>query len=93
MEILVADDKLRDEILNDAKIKADRIIKKADKEALDIIIGSDSEIIKFDDETKQTLEKYLIDEQKRIFASVDIEAKKRSLKIIGGVFEEIFEQR
>ena len=92
MEILQTDDKLREEIINDAKIKAERIIKKAKREAEEIIRNADLQI----ESTKKEYEKNTLGEAedliKLIFASIDIEVRKNITSISGDIVDEVFDR-
>jgi vacuolar-type H+-ATPase subunit E/Vma4 len=90
MEVLKTDDKLREEIINDAKVKTDRILKKAQAEAEEIEKSSLEQIDKVDGEYKTSIQKEIDLEVKKIFASVDIEVKKKTLEITGNHIDDIF---
>ena len=92
MEILQSDDKLREEIINDAKNKAERLLKKSNSEIKELEENSKKEIEKFEEETKKSFEKFVEEEKTKIFASIDIDFQKKSLKIIGETIESIFEE-
>ena len=91
MEVLKTDDKLREEILNDAKNKIERINKKAKAEAEDIEKNTLVQIEKLEKEYGNIIQKEIDIESKKIFASVDIEVKKKNLEIIGNYIDEIFD--
>ena len=90
MEVLVADDKLRNEILSDAQAKAERIMKKADKDAAAAVAGMEEQTEQYEDKLKAEFAKFLEDAQHRVFAAVDIESKKAQIKYIGDVIDQIF---
>ena len=68
MEVIHSDDKLREEILNDARKKADRILKKSQKES-ELITGSIAK------ETKKFSEEYCE------LARNEIETRKKIIRI------------
>jgi len=90
MEVIKGDDKLRDEILNDAKNKAEKILKKANKDAEEIIKNIDVEIENYEKDTASLTMKSIEEERKKIFASIDIDVKKRRLSYVGNIIDEIF---
>jgi vacuolar-type H+-ATPase subunit E/Vma4 len=90
MEVLKTDDKLREEIINDAKSKVERVLKKAKTEAEDIQKGIQVQISKIDEDLKKGILKEIDAEIKKIFASVDIEVKKKTLEITGNYIDDIF---
>ncbi len=92
MEIIQTDDTLRKEILNDAKTKAERIIKKAEAEAVETNknIGTQLEKIKAEYEENIIGEAdAMID---LLFASVEVDAKKEIINICGSHVDDIFEE-
>ena len=91
MEVLVADDKLRNEILSDAEAKAQRIIKKAEKDAAAASAGLEEQTEQYEDKLKAEIAKFLTDAEHRVFAAVDIESKKAQIHYVGQVIDEIFE--
>ena len=91
MEVLVADDKLRNEILSDAQAKAERIIKKAEKDAAAAVAGLEEQTEQYEDKLKAEIGKFLSDAEHRVFAAVDIESKKASVQFVGQVIDEIFD--
>ncbi|HQJ06014.1 MAG TPA: V-type ATP synthase subunit E family protein, partial [Spirochaetota bacterium] len=91
MEVIKGDDKLRDEILNDAKNKAENILKRANRDAEEIIKNIDAEIENYEKEIASSTMKSIEEERKRIFASIDIDVKKKRLSFIGGVIDGIFD--
>lgn len=90
MEVIKGDDKLRDEILNDAKNKAEKILKKASKDAEEIIQNIDVEIESYEKDTASLTMKSIEEETKKIFASIDIDVKKRRLSYVGNIIDEVF---
>lgn len=90
MEVIKGDDKLRDEILNDAKNKAEKILKKASKDAEEIIRNIDVEIESYEKDTASLTMKSIEEETKKIFASIDIDVKKRRLSYVGNIIDEVF---
>lgn len=92
MEILQSDDKLREEILNDAKTKAERLLKRSDVEIKDMEEKMKKDLERFEEETRIGVERFIEEEKVKIFASIDIDFKKKRLKIIGDFIEEIFEK-
>jgi len=92
MEIIQTDDTLRKEILNDAKTKAERIVKKAEAEAVETNknIGTQLEKIKAE------YEENIIGEADAVidllFASVEVDAKKEIINICGSHVDDIFEE-
>ena len=91
MEVLVADDKLRNEILSDAQAKAERIIKKAEKDAAAAAENAENQTEDYEVKIKNEFAKFLEDAQHRVFAAVDIESKKAQIKYVGDVIDEIFD--
>ncbi|MBR6200029.1 MAG: hypothetical protein IKQ61_07205 [Spirochaetales bacterium] len=91
MEVLVADDKLRNEILSDAQAKAERIMKKADKDAAAAAANAENQTEEYEDKIKAEFAKFLEDAQHRVFAAVDIESKKSKIRYIGQIIDEIFD--
>ena len=91
MEVLVADDKLRNEILSDAQAKAERIIKKAEKDAAAAAENAETQTEDYEVKIKDEFAKFLEDAQHRVFAAVDIESKKASVQFVGQVIDEIFD--
>ena len=91
MEVLKTDDKLKEEIINDAGKKAERIIGKAKKDIEEMERNTDIEIETYEKNTKKTVEKSIDIETKKIFASVDIEVKKKTLEITGDLLNEVFD--
>jgi vacuolar-type H+-ATPase subunit E/Vma4 len=92
MEIIQTDDTLRKEILNDAKTKAERIVKKAEAEAVETNknIGTQLEKIKAEYEENIIGEAdAMID---LLFASVEVDAKKEIINICGSHVDDIFEE-
>ena len=91
MEVLVADDKLRNEILSDAQAKAERIIRKAEKDAAAAAENAENQTEDYEVKIKNEFAKFLEDAQHRVFAAVDIESKKAQIKYVGDVIDEIFD--
>ncbi|OHD13674.1 MAG: hypothetical protein A2086_01140 [Spirochaetes bacterium GWD1_27_9] len=91
MEVLKSDDKLREEILNDAKTKAERVTKKIKGEVDLIEKDCSSQIEKIDNNFRLLIEKEISLETKKIFAGIDIEVKKKTLDFVGKIVDEIFE--
>ena len=91
MEVLVADDKLRNEILSDAQAKAERIIKKAEKDAAVAAENAENQTEDYEVKIQNEFAKFLEDAQHRVFAAVDIESKKAQIKYVGDVIDEIFD--
>lgn len=91
MEILQADDTLREEILSDAKIKAERIINKANTEAVEFNKKIESELEKI----KKEYEKNIMGDVeviiKLLFASTDIDVNKEITNICGKLLNEVFD--
>lgn len=92
MEVLQSDDKLREEILNDARTKAERLLKKSSTEIKEMEEKAKKDIERFEEENKNNFEKFIIEEKEKIFASIDIDFKKRSLKIVNDIMESVFEE-
>jgi vacuolar-type H+-ATPase subunit E/Vma4 len=90
MEVLKTDDKLKEEIINDANKKAERIISKAKKDIEEMEKSVLIEIENFEIQTKKTVEKGIENETRKIFASVGIEVKKKTLDITGNLIDEVF---
>lgn len=92
MEILQTDDSLREEIINDAKTKADRIIKKAKTEAENINKDIDVQSEKIKAEYQQNLTGEAETVINLLFASVDIEVKKEIVNICGALVDDVFKE-
>lgn len=92
MEVLQNDDKLREEILNDARTKAERLIKKAEKEAEEAVNSIDKQIQEIKADYKKNILDPAEDSINLLFASVDIEAQKEILNISGNILNEIYSE-
>lgn len=90
MEILQADDKLREEIIKDAKTKAERIIKKADREAKAIVNEIDSKIKEGREQHESLMRSETEEAVRLIFASIEIEAKKKIIAQTGEIIDSIY---
>lgn len=90
MEIIKSEENLRAEILSDAKIKAERILRRVEdeikkqKEELNTII--EEKRIQTEDKYKKEAEI----EIDKINASIDIEIKKQRESIIGKIIDDLF---
>lgn len=91
MEVLIADDKLRNEILSDAQNKAERIMKKAEKDAAAAAVTAEEQTAEYEVRIKNEFDKFIADARHRVFAAVDIESKKARIRYIGQVIDEIFD--
>ncbi|MBN2544774.1 MAG: hypothetical protein JXB50_03190 [Spirochaetes bacterium] len=91
MEILQSDEILREEILNDAKIKAERIIKKAKNDTDELEKNSVKQLSEFEAVFKENIQKELDQEIKLKLASVDIESNKEILKYCGDFLNEVYD--
>jgi vacuolar-type H+-ATPase subunit E/Vma4 len=92
MEVLKTDDNLKEEILSDAKKKAERIIIKAKNDIEELEKKTRAEIEQYEKDTKKTVEKNIEIETNKIFASVDIEVKKKSLNMTGRMIDSVFDE-
>jgi vacuolar-type H+-ATPase subunit E/Vma4 len=92
MEVLKTDDNLKEEILSDAKKKAERIIIKAKNDIEELEKNTRAEIEQYEKDTKKTVEKNIEIETNKIFASVDIEVKKKSLNLTGRMIDSVFDE-
>jgi vacuolar-type H+-ATPase subunit E/Vma4 len=90
MEVLKTDDNLKQEIISDAGKKAERIIAKAKSDTELMERNADIEIDSYEKNMKKTTEKVIELETRKIFASVDIEVKKKTLEITGNAIDDIF---
>lgn len=90
MEILQTDDKLREEIINDAKTKAERIVKKAERDAADINKGLDKQIEEMQDQYTTGMQKEIDEAVALYFASIDIEAKKQIIAESGVLVDSVY---
>jgi len=90
MEVLKTDDKLREEIINDAKVKAERILSKAKSDSAEIQKNAKEQLDKIDSDYFKIIEKEIALEVKKIFASVDIEVKKKTLELTGNIIDTVF---
>ncbi len=91
MEVLKSDDKLKQEILKDAKIKAEKTINKAKEDVSEIEKKTSNELIKIQEEVKKNFDNEISFETKKIFASIDILIKKKTIDYIGEFINEIFD--
>jgi vacuolar-type H+-ATPase subunit E/Vma4 len=91
MEVIKSDDSLREEILKDARTKAARIIKKAEREAAELVKSLEDQAKLFEDEHRTNVEKSIEETNRLLYASVDIEARKKITGIIGEMVTGIFE--
>lgn len=91
MEILQSDEILREEILNDAKIKAERIIKKAKNDTDELEKNSVKQLSEFEAVFKENIQKELDQEIKLKLASVDIESNKEILKYCDDFLNEVYD--
>lgn len=93
MEILQNDEKLREEIINDAKTKAQRIISKAERESEEIKKSAENNLFAFAKEYDANINNIISDSIRLLNASVEIEVKKQitlfSGELINNIFEEI----
>jgi vacuolar-type H+-ATPase subunit E/Vma4 len=92
MEILQADDTLREEILNDARSKADRIIKKAQRESDEIVKNSEDQIKAIEKEYSSNFTGSAEENIKLITASIDIEVKKENTRLLGSIIDDVFKE-
>ena len=92
MEVLQSDDILRDEILNDAKKKAERIIKKANQDREDVIEQSQSQVTELESSLKKNTQKEIENFKRLHLSSVDIEVNKKNVEYCGQFVSSVFDQ-
>lgn len=90
MQILKSDDGLREEILKDAKTKADRILNKAQREKEKILSDIDAETKKFKEEFTNSKTIETNSKIKLIYSTVDMEVKKEVIKYSNDLVNDVF---
>jgi len=84
-------EELREEILENAKKDAAAIMAEADKEAEEILKGSDLAAKEYEEKVSAETEKLLDAMEKKELASVELEIKKASMEAKREVIDAVFE--
>lgn len=92
MELLRNEDGLIEEIHKDAETKAESIRRKARKQADRMLQEAEETVSKMLNVLKKTSLAAIEIERKRIIATVDVEVKRKQLKKIGQMIDEVFEE-
>jgi vacuolar-type H+-ATPase subunit E/Vma4 len=90
MEILSGDQKLIDEIISDARTKAERLLKKAVLEASQIDESLKKEIEKLESEMNGLYEQELHQLRMKIFSGVDVDLQKKKGQFTKEFFQSVF---
>jgi len=90
MEVIKSDDSLREEILKDAKKKAERIVNKAENEKEEIHKETEKKIVEFELEYRKNIENEIEKASKIIKSGIDIEVKKITESFCGDIINDFF---
>jgi len=91
MELLKDIDILKDEIIKDAKTKAERSIKNAKNEIVEINNKVEKDIENVEKKYVDLLAKDVEKKTDKIYASVEIDLMKKKWEIIGEILKDIFD--
>ena len=92
MQILQHDNKLHEEIINEAISKKEKILKKAAGEADEIIKNNQIQIENIKKELEIKITKEIEDSSDLLLSSVDIDIMKKTTCIINDLIEDVFKK-